>query len=190
MHPALYRKLKILSIIGVSLLLSRQIDNTFFIAHTPTVNMAAVERLTHPELPTIDTQYIASLFQRPTSSDPRQDPNTVDTQNPNQDPSFLATTMATPVPSTADSTLTNPPAIAPALSSPTLAPQVIDFVATNTIADQKQLLRNQGFVEVGAGVFYGTSQGQDELIIPPAVQMSSSTAIDENGQEIILLSAQ
>lgn len=190
MYPALYRKLKILSIIGVSLVLSRQIDNTFFIAHTPTVNMAAVERLTHPELPAIDTQYIASLFQTSTPFSNSQAPNQIDTQNPDSNPAYIANTISTPAPSMEDPQLSNPPTTAPVLPTPTVAPKDIDFVATNTVADQKQFLRTQGFVEVGAGVFYGTSGGQDELIIPPAVQMSSTTSVDENGQEIILLSAQ
>ena len=177
MHPALYRKLKILSIIGVSLLLSRQIDNTFFIAHSPTVNMMAVQHFTHPEIPSIDTQYIASLFARPSPPQTQSLPvpnQTAEIPLPSPSPVAVVSQTILAVPTT-------PP-------TPTMPPRVIDFVANSSVGEQKALLRSNGFTEVSASVFYKNDGVVEEIILPPAVQYGSSTTTGDDGGEVTLLS--
>lgn len=179
MFPSLYRKLKILSIIGVSLLLSNQIDNTFFIAHSPTVNVAAVERITHPELPAIDTQYIAAFFNRSATrsisplqaiEQPRQ---VAEVPAPQKNPEYTASPLVSlPTPTTA----------------PTATPKNIDFVANSSVGEQKALLRSNGFTEVSASVFYKNDGVVEEMVLPPAVQFGSSTTTGEDGGEITVLS--
>ncbi|MEI7652833.1 MAG: hypothetical protein WCJ70_00955 [bacterium] len=182
MFPSLYRKLKILSIIGVSLLLSNQIDNTFFIAHSPTVNMAAVERFTHPEIPPVDTQYIASLFARPSAPQaqtqsqlPKAELPVKETNAQNQTPILPTDVLHTVL------------QISPT-PAPTLAPRAVDFVANSSVGEQKALLRSNGFTEVSASVFYKNDGVVEEIVLPPAVQYGSSTATGEDGGEITVLS--
>ena len=64
----------------------------------------------------------------------------------------------------------------------------MNFVANSSVADQKTLLRSNGFTEVSANVFYKNDGVVEEMVLPPAVQFGTSTITGEDVGEITLLS--
>ena len=139
--------------------------------------MMAVQHFTHPEIPSIDTQYIASLFARPSPPQTQSLPvpnQTAEIPLPSPSPVAVVSQTILAVPTT-------PP-------TPTMPPRVIDFVANSSVGEQKALLRSNGFTEVSASVFYKNDGVVEEIILPPAVQYGSSTTTGDDGGEVTLLS--
>jgi hypothetical protein len=180
--PRYHRKTKILLILACSFFISKQMDETFFIAHSPTVNVAAVYRFMHPELPTIDSSYIASTLSAWKPQTPAIVQDTIP-RNTVQDSPYPPAQTFRP-----DGLSTTPE---PTLSIPTPIPTPIQvhFVASQSLNDQRILLQNAGFTPVGAAYHRRDADGSEELVIPPATSFNTNI-VDEEGVSITILSPQ